>query len=340
MGLEQLADNLTLLRKVANDYPFGTFHFISLVINTEKWYLLDLLEPLVELNYSTFSIEPLLGRGPTDVIYSTTFGRIDMIYALVGLCNLSDYGEGYFGDEANMWTMDSNGGFTTIVEECIQNKVPFCFVKHGVDTTAIEKHHDGIQIFRYNAYWVEFYRNLVRLHQMLTCCDSITMELNKLPDGSPFSVRDGGVLIREMIVRFGEGAEMLGDSRGYYYQSILRSMGLGPEYIDIFIDCVEFCDASSEKFKKVLDELKKEFVSIEQGDKPPEDIVSFIPFVAAACPEKVDVLFRMGIGIYQNNGGGWFGFTVRGVLYWGQRYWGKHPHYDTLALALIDMGKE
>jgi len=333
--LAPLADNLVFLRKIANNYPEGTFHFISYVVESEKWYLLDLLEDRVEYDFTSFSLGGLLENAPTRAgVDERVIERIDMVYALTGLLDLQDVYGCYHGISTNMW--GGNEKLFDSVEACIEDGRPFCFATPG-EVTTIEKEHPEIEVFVRSNSGVEYCRHLTRLHMMLKCCTTSVMELHKLPNGSPFPVRDGESFVREMIVRFHPEPEALDGVRRYYYQSILRKMGLKAEYTDIFLSYVSLSTASPEKFTEVLDELRKELDSIERGDESIWNPMFFVSLVAAECPEKVGVLYNAGMRVDQRQMDHHVYNFVMGGRTGEYSIWGELPHHDVIARALIAM---
>jgi hypothetical protein len=333
--LAALGDNLVLLRKIANNYPEGTFHFISYVVESEKWYLLDLLEDRAEYDFTSFSLGRLLENSHTKAgVSESVIERIDMVYALTGLLDLKDVYGCYHGANTNMW--GGNEDLFDSVEACIEDGRPFCITSSGMVTT-IEEKYPEIEVLVFSENGVEYCRHLIRLHMMLKCCERSVMELHKLPDGSPFPVRDGESFVREMIVRFHLEPECLEGVRRYYYQSILRGMGLKGEYADIFMSYVSPSSASQEKFTEVLDELRRELDSIEQGNESGWSGLILAAFVAAECPEKVGVLYKARMRVVQRQMDHHvYNFVMRG-MFGEYSIWGELPHHDVIARALIAM---
>lgn len=334
--LAALGDNLILLRKIANDYPDGTFHFVCYVIESEKWYLLDLLEGITKYDCKTFSFDCLLENIPSCPVETTTFDRIDLVYALTGLMDLvAQYGETP-GRDPDMW---SDEDIMEEIAECVKDKRPFCIMEGEEDDTIIKSKYPNIHICRFTPYGVQSSRHLIRLHHMLMCSTNDVMGLHKLPDGSSFPTRDGQAFVREMITRFHPQPEAMNVVRRYYYQSILREMKLKVEYIDVVMEYVSPNDACPEKFTQAIEEVRREFAIVQAGGTSTWYPGFFISLVAAECPWNVGVLVSMGVRVYNYSDHGKYRFRMKDSYIRRWDTWGECPHIDVLAIALIGMGE-
>jgi len=336
--LKQLSDNLTLLRKIANDYPMGTFHFISYVIDSEKWYLLDLLESRPEYDYGckSFSLGDLLENAPANVeVDHTVLERIDMIYALTGLLDIQSVYGCYESLNPDMWKEYEE--ILSRVNKCVDNRRPFCFVDFPKEVARARENCVGIKVIQVSTYEMLMFRHLTRLHHMLMCYTKDVMELHKVPDGSPFPVRDGEAFIREMISRFHSEPEALPGVRRYYYQSILRKMGLSPDYAGVFMSYVAPSDACPEEFTEVLSKVREQFSIVEAGGESNWNVGFFVSLVAAEFPEKISALFAMGVRVHQPVNLRIYRLEIKGG--WNEDWcrWGECLHHDRMALALVDM---